>query len=38
MADEPPPRTPQRLVFWAWVVVFVVFIAMTVYITLAPGF
>lgn len=37
MADDPPPRKRQRLVFWAWVVVFTVFVVMTVYITIAPS-
>jgi len=33
--DGPGPGR-RGLVFWEWAVVFIVFIAMTVYITIAP--
>ena len=32
---EPGPGRPG-LIFWVWAVVFIVFIAMTIYITVAP--
>ena len=34
MSDE-PERRARGLVFWVWVFVFAVFIALTVYITVA---
>lgn len=34
-APQPSGRTP--LVFWVWAIVFLIFIGMTVYITIVPG-
>jgi len=33
--DDEPGRSAPGLIFWVWVLVFVVFIGLTVYITVA---